>query len=122
MLHGVQHFGSEGGNYTVSTEVKDATDGSSVVKQSGSYASEIDKTCSYYGFSVMFDHPVRLVEKKEYKLEPLIKGPASWYGRQGKAFVECQGVLFTFSALPNTLFGTNATWGQFPVLLWSTGY
>ena len=27
MLHGVQHFGSEGGNYTVSTEVKDTTDG-----------------------------------------------------------------------------------------------
>ena len=119
MLHGVQHFGSEGGNYTVSTEVKDATDGSSLVKQSGSYASEKDKTCSYYGFSVLFDHPVRLVEKKEYKLESHIKGPVSWYGAEGKALVECQGVLFTFSALPNTPFGTNATWGQFPVLFWS---
>ena len=52
MLHGVQHFGSEGGSYTVSTEVKDATDGSSLVKQSGSYASEKDKSCSYHGFSV----------------------------------------------------------------------
>ena len=34
-LHGVQHFGSKGGQYTVSTEVKDNTDDSSVVKQSG---------------------------------------------------------------------------------------
>ena len=49
MLHGVQHFGNEGGNYTVSMEVKDTTDGSSLVKQSGSYASEKDKTCSYHG-------------------------------------------------------------------------
>ena len=35
MLHGVQHFGSIGGSYAVSTEVKDTTDGCSVVKQSG---------------------------------------------------------------------------------------
>ena len=42
MLHGVQHFGSEGGKYEVSTEVKDATAGSSMVKQSGLYASELD--------------------------------------------------------------------------------
>ena len=53
MLHGVQHFGSEGGNYTVSTEVKDTTDGSSLVQHSGSYASEKDKTCRYYVFSVL---------------------------------------------------------------------
>ena len=31
-LHGVQHFGSEGGNYTVSLEVKDALSGLSLVK------------------------------------------------------------------------------------------
>jgi len=81
MLHGIQHFGSEGGSYTVSTEVKDTTDDSSLVKQSGSYASEIDKTCSYYGFSVLFDHPFCLVENKKYKLESLVKGPNSWYGK-----------------------------------------
>ena len=52
-LHGVQHFGSEGGNYTVSTEVKDTTDGSSLVQHSGSYASEKDKTFRYYVFSVL---------------------------------------------------------------------
>ena len=32
-LHGVQHFGSEGGEYAVSTEVKDVAHNSSLVKQ-----------------------------------------------------------------------------------------
>ena len=113
MLHGVQHFGFEGGNYTVSTEVKDTTDGSSLAKQSGTYASEKDKTWSYYGFSVMFDRPVRLVENKEYKLESFIKGPRSWYGTAGRASVECQGVVFTFRIARNT------SRARFPILFWS---
>ena len=119
MLHGVQHFGSEGGNYTVSMEVKDTTDGSSLVKQSGSYTSEKDKTRPYYGFSVQFDHPVCLMENKKYKLESFIKGPLSWYGTEGQTSVECHGVVFTFHASPNQLYTTNETRGQFPVLFWS---
>ena len=117
MLHGVQHFGSEGGNYTVSMEVKDTRDGSSLVKQSGSYASEKEKTCSYYGFSVQLDRPVRLMANKMYALESLIKGPKSWYGTEGQTSVECQGVLFTFSASPQ--LRSDETKGQFPVLFWS---
>jgi len=109
MLHGIQHFGSKGRSYTVSTEVKDTTDGSSLVKQSGSYASEIDKTCSYYGFSVLFDGPVCLVENKKYKLESLVEGPNSWYGIKGLTSVESEGVVFTFCQ----------TSGQIPVLFWS---
>ena len=119
MLHGVQHFGSEDGNYTVSTEVTDITDGSSVVKQSGSYASEKDKTRSYYGFSVLFDRPVGLVENKDYKIESLIKGPVSWFGTEGQTSVECQGVVFTFCTSQDNLLRTSETKGQFPVLVWS---
>ena len=119
MLHGVQHFGSEGRNYTVSIEVKDTTDGSSLVKQSGSYASEKDKTCSYYGFSVLFREPVRLAEKKEYKLESLITGPKSWVGAKGQISVDCQGVVFTFRTSQDHLYRTNGKIGQFPVLFWS---
>ena len=121
MLHGVQHFGSDGGNYTVSTEVKDTTDGSSLVKQSGSYTSEKDKTCSYHGFSLLFDRPVFLVENKEYKLESLIKGPTSWHGRatDAKTSVECQGVVFTFFTSPGNNNNTTKVYGQFPVLFWS---
>ena len=108
MLHGVQHFGSEGGSCTVSTEVKETKDGPSLVKQSGSYTSEKDETCSYYGFSVLFDHPVSLKENKKYKLESLINSPSSWQGT-GQTSVESQGVVFTFCEKT----------GQFPVLFWS---
>jgi len=119
MLHGVQQFGSEGGNYTVFTEVKATTDGSCLAKQSGTYASEKDETCSYYGFSVLFDRPVRLAEYKDYKLESLIEGPKSWYGTAGRASVECQEVVFTFRSSPNSGSGTSESQGQFPILFWS---
>ena len=117
MLHGVQHFGSEGGSYTVSTKVKDTIDGSSLVKQSGSYTPEKDKT--YYGFSVQFDRPVRLVENKEYELESFIEGPWSCKGTEGQRSVESQGALFTFRTFPKSNNGTGETEGQFPVLFWS---
>lgn len=44
MLHGVQHFGSQDSEYTVSTEVKDYTDDSILVKQSGSFQSQQNPT------------------------------------------------------------------------------
>ena len=119
MLHGVQHFGSEGGSYTVSTAVKDTVNGSSLVKQSGSYTSEKDKTCPYYGFTVQFDRPVRLVENKEYELASVIKGLWSWQGTEGQRSVESQGVLFTFRTSPYDNNDTDETYHQFPVLFWS---
>ena len=138
MLHGVQHFGSEGEKYTVSTEVKDNTGSlqsvyqrmfrsygmtyttnGSLVKQSGSYVSEKDKICSYYGFSVKFDRPVYLVENKQYKLESFINGAKSSYGTTGLTSVECQGVKFTFGSSLDDTSGTSETQGQFPVLFWS---
>jgi len=60
-LHGVQHFGSQSGAYTVSTEVKDSADGSILVKKSGSFFSAKDDTDWFYGFDVQFDCPVCLV-------------------------------------------------------------
>ncbi len=118
-LHGVQHFGSQAVKYTVSTEVKDATDGSSLVKQSGFYASVKDETHSYYGFDVQFGRPVCLVENKKYQLVSLIKGPSSWYGEEGQASVECQGVRFTFYSSAGSNNRTDETRGQFLVLLFS---
>ena len=121
MLHGVQHFGFEGCSYTGSMEVKDTTDGSSLVKQLGSYVCEKDKTCSYHCFSVQFDHPVRLMENRKYKLESLIKGPMSCYGMEGQTSVECQGVVFSFhvSSADQWYNRSTQTMGQFPVLFWS---
>ena len=119
MLHGVQHFGSSGSEYTVSTEVKDTTDGSILVKKSGSYPSEKADNDSYYGFVVQLDRPIHLVENKEYELVSLIKGPNSWYGEAGEKNVDCQGVQFTFRSVGGTTTsnGTTDKRGQFPAFL-----
>jgi len=116
-LYGVQHFGSEGGEYTVTTEVKDTTDGSSLVRQSGVYFSVKDETDSYYGFDVQFDRPVCLEKSKLYKLVSLISGPLSWYVEGGETSVESQGVRFTFYPSDGNTNGTTDKRGQFPALL-----
>ena len=116
-LHGVQHFGSAGGEYTLAIEVKDATSGSSLVKQSGSYSSEKDEMHAYYGFDVMFNHPVHLERDKTYEIVSLIKGQCSWHGEKEKRSVECQGVQFTFSDSGASNNGTSKSRGQFPSFL-----
>ena len=120
-LFGVQHFGSESGVYTVVTEVKDSADDSSIVKQSGSYASEKNKSEDnrYYGFDVQFDRPVCLQENKKYKVVSLIKGPTSWYGNQGRKSVECEGVRFAFTSSGGSSNGTSETQGQFPSFIFA---
>ena len=72
MLHGVQHFGSEGGKYTVSLEVKDVANGFSLVKLTGTYSSKKDEANGYYGFDVMFDHPVCLEQGKTYQRPAIV--------------------------------------------------
>ena len=115
-LYGVQHFGSEGGEYTVSTEVKDTTNGSSLVKQSGVYTSVKDETDTYYGFDVQFDRPVCLEENKEYRLESFIEGPRSWYGEVGQTSVEYQGIRVAFRTSSGLNNSTSDLRGQFPAL------
>ena len=120
-LFGVQHFGSEFGEYTVVTEVKDNADDSSIVKQSGSYVSEKDKSENnqYYGFDVQFDSPVCLEKNTKYKLMSLIKGPNSWYGEDGPTSDECEGVRFTFTSSDASYNGTCETRGQFPAFIFA---
>ena len=77
-LLGIQHFGSDGGKHTVSTEVKDTSTNLTVVKRSGTFTSEKDANNIYYGFFVLFNNPVCLEANKQYKLESLINGPVSW--------------------------------------------
>ena len=116
-LFGVQLFGSEFGKYTVVTEVKESADNSSIVKQSGSYASE--GKYQYYGFDVQFDRPVCLQENKKYKLVSLIKGPNSWFGEDGRASVECERVRFTFTTSDASSNNTSETRGQFPAFIFA---
>ncbi|XP_022810556.1 BTB/POZ domain-containing protein 6-like [Stylophora pistillata] len=119
-LYGVQHFGSEGGKYTVTTDIVDPIGNTSLVSRAGNYASEKSDTHAYYGFDVMFDRPVILKANKEYKVKSLINGPSSWHGGKGQTPVQCEGVRFTFrNSAPDVNNGTNETGGQFPGILFS---
>lgn len=116
-LCGVQHFGCAGGQYTVSTEVRDVNSHFSVVKRSGTYISECDEIKQLFGFDVLFDRPIRLKANRKYKLVSLIKGPMSWYGHEGKSSVECGGVRFTFTRSKYSGNGTTEKRGQFPAFI-----
>ncbi|KAM7440537.1 hypothetical protein ABFA07_010228 [Porites harrisoni] len=118
-LHGVQHIGSEGGNYTVSLELKDALSGLSLAKQIGTHSSEKNDIHSYYGFDVMFNHPVDLEQDKLYEIVSLIEGPSSWRVCAGKNPVAVQGVQFSFSNSAASTNGTSVVIGQFPAFLFS---
>ena len=117
-LLGVQHFGCEGGEYTVSTEVTDVTHGSSLVKTCGTYSCEKDMDHAYYGFDVLFNSAVILEPGNTYKIISGIKGPESWCGEQGKVVFETAGVGFTISKSDLVLNNcTSETRGQFPGFL-----
>ena len=119
-LHGVQHFGSEDNEYTVSLEVKDAAKSFSLVKLMDTYSSEKDETNGYYGFDVMFDHPVCLEQGETYETASLIKGPSSWSVTNGKKSDEVQGIQFSFISSASSKNGTNVKTGQFPAFIFST--
>ena len=118
-LHGVQHFGSEGGEYTASLEVKDVANGFSLVKLRGTYSSKKDETNGYYGFDVMFDHPVSLEQSKTYEIISRIKGPPSWRVIDGKNSYEVEGIQFTFRKSASSGNGTDFHRGQFPSVIFS---
>ena len=96
MLYGVQHFGSEGGLYTVSLKVKDTRSGCYLVQQSGSHSSVKDEKDAFYGFDVMFDCPVSLEQDRGYEFVAISKGPVSWYGEHREESDDFQGIRFSF--------------------------
>ena len=118
-LHGVQHFGRKGCEYTVSMEIKDAATNLSIVKKSGTYSSEKDLDHVYYGFDLLFDTPVILESGKRYEINSMIRGPQSWYGQKGQTPVNFEGLNFAFSALDAPGNGTSEKVGQFPVFLFT---
>ena len=118
-LHGVEHFGTTGGNYAVSLEVRDALSGLSLAKQTGTHSSEKNDLHSYYGFDVVFNHPVHLEQDKPYEVVSVIVGPISWAVKRVQNPVEVQGVKFSFSNSVASTNGTSVTDGQFPAFLFS---
>ena len=116
-LLGIQHFGSDGGEHTVSTKVKDTATNLTVVERSGIFTSEKDVKNNYYGFFVSFGNLVCLDVNKKYELESLINGPVSWHGKDGRTSVEAGGVQFTFSDPKDTGNDTKVAIGQFPAFI-----
>ena len=116
-LHGVQHFGREGCEYTVSIEIKDTTSNLLLVKKSEAYSSEKDLDYIYYGFDVLFDTPVILESGKGYEISSMINGPPSWYSDAGQALVNFDRINFTISKSDGTTNGSSDKRGQFPVFL-----
>ena len=120
-LIGVEHFGREGGTYTVRTELIDTVSGYCVANKSEVYSSEEkhQEVANYYGFTVLFDDAVPVKQNNCYEVVSLVNGNPSWSGDEGKSTVECFGVTFTFHNTKenrdNNLTGVNS--GQFPVLL-----
>ena len=96
-LHGVSLFGSENNSYTVTMEVKDTTNNTTVVSKSGTYPSKLlayksDLSMSYYGFEVLSDSAASLKMGTCYLIEALIRGPSSGAGRNGIETVKQSGV------------------------------
>ncbi|XP_015768654.1 PREDICTED: BTB/POZ domain-containing protein 6-like [Acropora digitifera] len=118
-LCGVQHFGCEGCEYTVSMEISDAASNLSLAKKSGTYFSAKDLDHIYYGFDVLIDTPVILESGKRYKISSMISGPNSCSGNQGQTRVNFEGINFTFSRSDSSSNGTNEKGGQFPVFLFT---
>ncbi|XP_067044131.1 BTB/POZ domain-containing protein 6-like [Acropora muricata] len=116
-LYGVQHFGCEGCEYSVSMEINDAASNLSLAKKSGTYCSEKDSDGIYYGFDVLIDSPVILESGRKYEIRSMISGPQSWYGAKGETSVNFEGINFTFSRSDSPSNGTNEQRGQFPVFL-----
>ena len=121
-LHGVQHFGREGGEYTASLQVKDADTGFSLVQQLGSYFSEKEDTYAYmyYGFDVEFDNPVCLETDRTYEVVSRVNGPISCFGKLGRDTVLSEEIIFSFRNSAASSDGTDVSQGQFPAFLFST--
>ena len=120
-LIGVEHFGSEGGTYTVKTELIDTVSGFCVANISGVYSSEEkhQEVTKYYGFTVLFDDAVPIKQNNCYEVVSLINGVPSWYGIRVNVKVECFGVTFTFNDSEDKTDnnGTGVNMGQFPAFL-----
>jgi len=127
-LHGVQLYGSEKGKCKV--DVKIVKDGSFLVKQSGTYASQKCEVNEFHRtdcFDMLFDHPVVLGSGKEYQIISNIYGPLTAYLNTCNTFgsrtgeiteVKCAGVDFKFRGE----YGS-ACWSdsreQFPALIFT---
>ena len=92
LLSGVRLFGMYREKYYVNLKIG----GQTVVE--GEFETEDKEVDGYYGFDVLLDQFILLSPNKLCKLEAVIRGPKSFYGKSGKEEVVCGDVTFRFQA------------------------
>ena len=116
MLHGLRLLGSKNNKYTVDLKVRDCINQLTVkVSKSGAFTAKGFQYKSFFihGFDVLFDPPVHLKKRINYRLEALISGPPSLMGTDGLSTVRSSGVTFQFYSSDLGANGTNMSFGQF---------
>ena len=107
LFHGVRLFGNSGGSqYEVKFKIKDKN-------VTGIYTSLRDSD-SVPGYNVILPKPISLLPNEEITIIATIKGPKSYYGKEGKSIVNVNDIFVTFedaSGLSSN--GTSKTGGQF---------
>ena len=120
-LYGVYLIGSKDNSYTVTLEVKNASNNTTIVSKSGTYSSKLlpykNSGCNYFGFEVSFDCGAYMKMNTTYHIEALISGPPSGYGTEGLKTINRSGVTFRF----HDLKGSSSTiyFGQFSEFIFS---
>ena len=121
-FHGVCLIGRHKTSYTVTLEVKNASNNTIIVSKSGTYFSELlPYGCSsnYYGFQVSFDSGAYMKRNTTYHIEALISGPPSGYGTEGLKIINRSGVTFRFYGLKDSSIYTTTYSGQFSEFIFS---
>jgi len=114
-LHGVYLIGSKDNSYTVTLEVKNASNNTAIVSKSGTYSSKLlphkNSGCKYFGFEVSFDCGAYMKMNTTYHIEALICGPPSGFGTEGLQTINRSGVTVKFHNLEGS--STTIYFGQF---------
>ena len=111
-MHGVFLFGSEGNNHSVNLTITQLPSNTTVVSTSGRFPSLCHKSKKFWGFDVLLESPVSLIEGKRYHIEAHISGPKSFGGGRGNIHIESSGVTFNFEDGKRKCFdGTGVGYG-----------
>ena len=120
-LLGITLCGSENSEYSVTIHIE-KLDGVSLDSVSGKFLSVLieEELHSFYGFRILFNHPIVIEKGRRYRIEASISGANSCFGRNGQKIVACSGINFSFINTSNSSIGTGVEQGQFPELLFQT--
>ena len=119
LLHGVYFFGSHDNDYLVDLQIINFDNCATVLSTKGKFSSLPHKTKNYWGFDVLFDFPVSIVQGNSYGIIVNISGPDSFGGRNGKSHVESAGVTFMFEEACRRITTNVAEQGQLPEFIFS---